>query len=140
SRGTPSPEKAGDCFWGTRPISFEQNHPDWSARVRACGGPHGGCSLENHFEIDSGLGEAFRLFVSLRSRLHIARLEAHDIMPVPRRGDEQGLNFFLKAARLQAKLVHIAHLRLGGSKFEDFARKRVSVHAVISSAEDEPGV
>jgi len=107
--------------------SLEESSGKRSAWVRARGSSHSGCSLGNHFEIDSCLGEDFRLFVSLRCEKRIARFKAHDIMSITRRGDEQGMDFFLETARLQAKLVHTAHLRRSGDKFKDFRRNRVIV-------------
>src|SRR5205807_9340846 len=90
-----------------------------SARVCACGGSHGRSGLGNHFEIDSRLSKSYCLVVSLSSGKRIARFKAHDIVTIPGGGDEQGMNFFLETVCLQAKLVHIAHLRRGGHKFKD---------------------
>jgi len=55
-------------------------------------------------------------------------------MAVPRRGDQQGMNFFLETARLQGELVHVPHLRRSRYQFEDFGRNQVIVQDDLGSA------
>src|SRR5260370_30635079 len=56
------------------------------------------------------------------------------MLSIMRCGDEQGMNSFLKTARLCAELVDAAHLRRRGDQFEDFRRDLVVMQDDLGGA------